>query len=132
TPRHPRIRRSPAPLGIDCPERDMREDNNRRAGSEILHIGFEPFKLIVSELSETAGLEIQDVDQSNEMDTVFVKAVPTRAFRLDSFQVTVTVKLSAIIEHIVLPWDIENVLNSTTLEHLIKRVELFFLGRLGA
>ncbi len=55
----------------------MREDHNRRAGSEILNVGLQPLKLLVAELAQPAGLKVQDVDQSNEVDSVFVKAVPT-------------------------------------------------------
>ena len=66
---------SPAPLRINRPERDVREDDNRRARSEIFHVGLEPFELLVAELSQTAGLKVQDVDQSNEMDSVLVEAV---------------------------------------------------------
>ena len=42
---------APAPLRIDRPEWDMREHHNRRARSEILHVGLEPLKLLVAELS---------------------------------------------------------------------------------
>src|SRR5205823_3378486 len=76
---------APAPLRINRPERDMREDDNRRAGSEILHVGLEPFELLVSELTQTAGLKIQNVDQSNEMDAVLIEAIPAGAFAFDAF-----------------------------------------------
>ena len=36
----------------------MREDYNRRARSEIFHVGLEPFKLLVAELTQTAGLKV--------------------------------------------------------------------------
>src|SRR5438270_10710849 len=75
----------PAPLRIDRPERDVREDDNRRARSEILNVGLEPLKLLVAELTQTAGLKVQDVNQSNEVNSVFVEAVPARAFAFDAF-----------------------------------------------
>ena len=55
----------------------MREDNNRRARPKIFHVGLEPFELLVAKLPQTAGLKVQDIDQSNKVDSVFVKAVPT-------------------------------------------------------
>src|SRR5439155_26343627 len=120
----------PAPLRIDRPEWNVRKDNNRRGRSEIFHVSFKPLELIVSELTQAAGLEIQDIDQYNKMDTVFVKAVPARAFAFDALQITFTVKLSSIVKHIVLPGNIENVLGSAALEHFIESVELFGLRQL--
>ena len=105
----------------------MCEHNNRCACSETFHIGLEPLELLVPKLPETTGLKIKDIDQCNEMDAVFVKAVPTGAFRFDSLQVPFTVKLSAIVEHIVLPRNVENILGPAALENLVEGVELFRL-----
>src|SRR6266404_2969356 len=109
----------------------MSENNDRRARPKVLYVGLEPFELLISELSQTAGLEIQDVDQSNEMDAVFVEAVPARAFAFDALQIPFTVKLSAIVKHIVLSRNIENVLRSTTLQDFVESVELLWLRELG-
>ena len=75
----------------------MREDNNGRARSEIFHIVFEPLELLITELSQTPGLKIKHVDQSNEMDAVFVKAIPTGALGFDALQIPFAVKLAAVI-----------------------------------
>src|SRR6266568_3228323 len=64
------------------------------------------------------------------MDTVFVKAVPTRALAFDALQIPFAVKLSAIVKHIVLPGNIENILGPAALQYLIKGVELFGLRQL--
>ena len=42
---------SPTPFRIYGPKWDVGEDDNRRARSEIFHVGFKPFELLVSELS---------------------------------------------------------------------------------
>ena len=62
----------------------MREYDYRRARTETFHVGFEPFKLLVSELPQTASLKVQDVNQSNEMDAVLIKTVPARALGFDA------------------------------------------------
>src|SRR5206468_7088315 len=124
------VARSPAPLRIYRPEWDVRENDNRCARSKIFHIGLKPFELVISELPQTAGLEIQDVDHSNEMDAVLIETVPARAFAFDALQIPFTVKLSAIVKHIVLPGNIENVLGSAALQYLIKGVELLGLRQL--
>src|SRR6266403_1792378 len=108
----------------------MSENNDRRARPKVLYVGLEPFELLISELSQTAGLEIQDVDQCNEMDAVFVEAVPARAFAFDALQIPFTVKLSAIVKHIVLPGNVEDILGPAALQYLIKGVELFGLRQL--
>src|ERR1700757_3357804 len=64
------------------------------------------------------------------MNAVFVKAVPTGTFALDVLQVPLTVHLSSIIEHIMLPWHIKDVFSSAALEDLVERVELFRLRQL--
>src|SRR5437870_7844914 len=64
------------------------------------------------------------------MNAAFIEAVPARAFTFDALQITFTVKLSAIVKHIVLPGNIENVLGSAALEHFIEGVELLRLRQL--
>src|SRR6266478_5841386 len=108
----------------------MREDNNRRVRAKTFHVLFEPFKLLVAELTQAAGLKVQDVHQCNKMDTVLIETVPARAFAFDALQIPFAVKLSAIVKHIVLPGHIENVLGSAALQYLIKGVELFGLRQL--
>src|SRR6266513_341096 len=109
----------------------MREDHNRRARFETFHIAFEPFELLISELPQTAGLKVKHIDQSNEMDTVLIEAIPAGAFAFDVLQVSFTVKFSAIVEHIMLPGHVENVLGPAALENLIECVELLQLRQLG-
>jgi len=47
--------------------------------SKILYVGLEPFKLLIAELTQAAGLKVKDVDQCNEMDTVLIETEPARA-----------------------------------------------------
>src|SRR5438046_1115998 len=101
--------------------------NNRCARSEIFHVCLEPFKLLVAELTKTASLKVQDVDQGNEMDTVLIETVPAGAFAFDALQIPFTVKLSAIIEYVVLSGNIKNVLGPAALENLIEGVEFLRL-----
>src|SRR4029077_15965980 len=108
----------------------MRKDHNGRVRAKIFHVALEPFQLLVAELTQAAGLKIKDIDQCNEMDTVFVNTVPPRAFAFDALQIPFAVKLSAIVKHIVLPGNIENILGSAALQYLIKGVELFGLRQL--
>src|SRR5512135_476124 len=75
------VARSPAPLRIDRPERDMGEDDDGRAGGEPAHVVLEPGELVRTEAGEAAGLEIHDVDQRDEVDALAVEAVPAIALR---------------------------------------------------
>src|SRR5439155_19920035 len=96
----------------------------RRARPETFYIGLKPLELLITKLRQTAGLKIQDVHQSNEMDSAFVKAVPTGALGFDALYIPLTVKLSAIVKDIVLARYIKDIFCSAALEQLIKRVEL--------
>ena len=93
----------------------MREDHKGRARTETLHVVFEPFELLVSELTQTAGLEVEDVDQANEMDAILVEAVPTRTFGFNALQIAFTVEFATVVKYIVLPRNIEDVLGSAAL-----------------
>src|SRR5882724_5413001 len=64
------------------------------------------------------------------MDTVFVETVIARAFAFNALQIPFAVKLSAIVKHIVLPGNIENVLGSAALENLIEGIEFLRLRQL--
>src|SRR4029077_8739471 len=101
-----------------------------RVRAKTFHVVFEPFELLIAELTQAAGLKVQNVDQGDEMDTVLIETVPARAFAFDSLQIPFTVKLSAIVKHIVLPGNIENILGPAALQYLIKGVELFGLRQL--
>ena len=70
---------APAPFGIDRPERDMGEDDDRRRVGLALEIVGEPGELLGAEIAETAGLQVDDVDEADEMDAVLVEAVPAGA-----------------------------------------------------
>ena len=71
---------SPAPLGKDCPKRNMCEQDDRRAAGASLQIVLQPFQLVVAEHSQAAFLDVHDVDQADEMHAFLIEAVPTRAF----------------------------------------------------
>ena len=57
-------------------------------------------KLVVAEIAEPAGLEIEHVDQADEMHAVGIEAVPAAA--LGAFAVAVAVELHLLVEKIVL------------------------------
>ena len=68
---------------------------------------FEPFELLVAEIAEPAGLEVDDVDQADEVHAVGVEAVPAGA--LGAASVAVEVKLLVRIEEVVLAGDVMHV-----------------------
>jgi hypothetical protein len=63
-------------------------------------------QLFSAERAKTAGFQVDDIDEADEMDAVLIEAVPTGALRVlaKSLQVTLTV----IFEHIVLAGDVEH------------------------
>jgi hypothetical protein len=44
-----------------------------------LEVAFEPFELVVAEITQGAGLEINDVDELDDMHPVGVEAIPAGA-----------------------------------------------------
>src|SRR6266699_3454163 len=79
--RLPAVLGSPAPFWIHAPERNMRKHHDRSARLQVLDVIFEPIELFVSQRAEPSGLQVQHVHQADEMRTLLVEAVPTRALR---------------------------------------------------
>ena len=95
--RYPRARSlslgPPAPLRIDRPKRDMREDYNWRVRAKTFYIIFEPLELLVAKLAQTAGLEDSRTLTSPMKWTPFLlKLYQPEPLRFDALQVSLTVK----------------------------------------
>src|SRR6185312_2255484 len=100
--------RAPAPLRINRPERNVREDDDGRLGGAVLQIRFEPRELILAERAKSVLLDVHDVDEADEMDTVVVEAVPAGAFRI--FAETVEIQFPVVAGDVVLAGHIKNLL----------------------
>ena len=65
---------APAPFRVNGPQRNMREDNHRRAAGKALDVFLQPCQLFLAQLSKPAAaepgpaslLQIQDIDQADE------------------------------------------------------------------
>src|SRR5436190_16737705 len=71
--------RAPPPLWVDRPERNMRKDDKRRTGGELLRILLQPVKLILAERAQPARFEIHHIHQADEVYTFVIKTLPTAA-----------------------------------------------------
>ncbi len=85
---------APAPVGVDGPERDVGEDDDRRRVRPAVEIIFQPGELVGAEPAEPAGLKVDDVDEADEVHAVGVEAVPAGA--LGALAVAVEVGLAAV------------------------------------
>src|SRR4029079_3137398 len=93
--------RTPSPLRIDGPERNMREDDDRLRRRTALEVVFKPFELLIAEIAKPARFQFDDVHEPDEVHAIVVEAVPAGAFRAAS--VAVEIKLALVlIEQIVL------------------------------
>ena len=97
---------APAPLGIHRPQRNVGEDDDRRAALETLDVLLEPLELFVAERAETAGLQVDDVHEADEVHAVLVEAVPAGALR--AFAESLQVALAVVLEHVVFAGDVEH------------------------
>src|SRR5262249_42920243 len=94
-----RVFRAPPPGRIDRPQRNVREDDDRGRCRPALEVALQPFGLLVPEIAQPAGLEIDHVDEADEVHAVGVEAVPARAF--GAATVAVAVELHVLVENIV-------------------------------
>src|ERR1700733_2063272 len=91
---------APAPLRIDRPQRNMGEHDNGRRFRAPLEVILKPFKLIGAEIAEAAGLEVHDVDETDEVDAAGVERIP--AGTLGVAFVALAIELDLFVEEIVL------------------------------
>jgi hypothetical protein len=119
---------APAPLGIDGPEGDVRENNNGRAAFETGDVFLKPFELLGAEIAQSTCLEVQHIDQADEMSTVLIKAVP--AIALGPLAETLVKHLAVVAENIMLTGNVKDLVGFETLERFGKSVELFGLREL--
>ena len=57
----------------------MSKHDDRRRSRAAFNIALKPFKLLGTEIAETARLKIDDIDQADEVNAVGVEAVPAGA-----------------------------------------------------
>ena len=119
---------APAPLRINRPERDVREDDDGRAALQFGDVFLEPFELLVAEISQSAGLEVQHVDQADEMRSLLIEAVPAIALR--ALAEALVEHLAVVVEHIVLAGNVKDAVGLQALQRFGQSVEFFGLRQL--
>src|SRR4051794_26493721 len=107
----------------------MGEDHNGRARRQAGDVVLQPLELIFTEIAETAGLEVHDIDETYEMHALLVETVPAGA--ACSLAVAVEIGLALlIVEQIMLSGDVED-REAGLLDHLIGIVEFLVLGQVA-
>src|SRR5262249_27231872 len=97
---------APTPPRIDRPERHVRVDDDARAAREPGAVPLQAADLLLPEGAQTAGLEIEDVDQTDEVDTVVVEALPPLTDR--ALAIAIEVRLAVVGGDVVLAWNVEH------------------------
>src|SRR6266496_111127 len=123
------VLRSPAPIRIYRPQRDMREHHDGRAVLQMLHIAFQPLELLVAQRAQPAGLQVQYVHKSDEVHASLVKTVPACAPA--PFSVAFEELFPIVVQHIVLTRHIEHIFGLRALQDLIDRIEFFRFGKMA-
>jgi hypothetical protein len=117
----------PSPLGIDRPERNVREDDDGRARGQTGGIFGEPIHLLGADLAEAS--ELDAVVEANEVDALVVKTLPR--FARGSLAEALKVHLASVGSGVVFAGDIEHLLLAQPFEDLIQGVEFGSLGLVG-
>ena len=113
---------APAPLRVDRPKRNVRENDDRLRGRAAGEIVLQPCELRRAKIAHPAGLQIGDIDQRDEVHAAMVEAVPAGPHR--SLAEAVEEGLAAVrVEHVVLARNEEN-RAAELLQHLLGVVEL--------
>src|SRR5205814_4582684 len=120
--------RTPTPLRVNFPERDVREDNDRRAVGNGFQIVRDPRELILAEDAQPALANVEDVIQADEVRALMIEARPAVAFC--SLAETFEILFAVVVQDIVLARDVEDAARLTILQNLLQRVELLWLGEM--
>jgi hypothetical protein len=120
---------APAPVGIDRPEWDMSEHYDRRAGGEPFHVVLQPLQLLLAERAESAGLEVEDVDEPDEVNAFVIEAVP--ASTCGALAIAVEVLLAIVAQNIVLARYVKHLAGLGFLQHLVDGVEFCGLRQMA-
>ena len=120
--------RAPAPVRIDRPQRDVGEHDDRRRCRTALDVVLQPFELLGAEIAQTAGFEVDDIDQADEMHAVGVEAVP--AVTLGGLAVTLAINFAIGIDEVVFAGHVMHV-EPRLRNDVIGVVEFLFLRQMG-
>src|SRR6266446_6382268 len=123
-----RVFGAPAPGRIDAPQRDVREHDDRGRCRAALKVVLQPFELLVAEIAQAAGLEIDHVDEADEVHSVGVEAVPARA--LAAATVAVAVELHVFVEDIMFTRNVMHV-EPGLRDDAVGIVEFGWFGEMG-
>src|SRR5512144_2253767 len=106
----------------------MREDDNRGRYRPALEVGLEPCELVVAEIAQASGLQVDDVDETDEVHAAGVEAVPPGALR--AAPIALEIELLLTVDEVVLARHVMHVEPSLR-DDAIGIVEFGHLGEMG-
>ena len=118
---------TPAPFGVNGPQRNVREDDDRRTGGKTADILAEPFQLFRADLAKP--FQLGAVVETDEMHALVVKALPGLAG--GGLAETLEIQFPVVAGDVVFAGDIEHFLLTKALENLVQGVEFGGLGKVG-
>src|ERR1700730_10163362 len=103
-----RILRAPAPFRINRPERNMREDDDRRRARLALEVGRKPSQLFIAKRAHAARFQIGDVDKADKVHAALIEGKPAGA--LGVLAMTFEIGLAIVlVDNIVLARHVMNI-----------------------
>src|SRR5207247_1071357 len=93
-----------------------------------LEVALQPFELLVAEIPQASGLEIDNVYEADEMHAVGVEAIPARTFRTAT--VAVAVELHVFVENVMFARNVMHV-EPGLRDDAVGVVEFGWLGEMG-
>ena len=117
----------PAPFGVNGPERNVREDDDRCASAKVGNVLGEPFQLRSAD--HTEAFQLDAVIETDEMHALVVKALP--GFAGGRFAEALEKQFAVIASDIVFAWDIEHFLLAKTPEDLVQGIKLGGSRKMG-
>src|SRR5580658_3177354 len=121
------VLRAPPPFGINGPQRNVREYDDRRACGEAGDVLAEPIQLLRADRAES--FQLNAVVKTDEVYALVVEALPGLA--AGRFAEAIEKQFAVVTSDVVFAGDIEHFLLTKAFKDLVESVEFGGLGKVG-
>lgn len=116
---------TPAPLGINRPQRNVYKNKDGSAALQMLHVTFDPVKLFLPERPPSARLQVENIYQPHKVHALVIESRVAFSLRLATEPVQILFAGGG--EYVVFAGNIEDFPDLCSPEHVSRRLKFGWL-----